>query len=175
MEEGKKAGQHGVTPYKSSLARLEDAIADLESRTWQTLQEEIEKAVAFEEDAARLTAEEGALLKSYMRRDVGDLVSFMKDTGKGLREWLRFDLDVLEDGLKRSLLAIADHTLTDWQQLEHQLRHEEGSYVAGEVALPGMLQCVQCGKMVCLVDVAEVQACHRCDCAFFRRVTSRRT
>jgi hypothetical protein len=166
---------NSVKSYVSSLARLEDAVAEVEIRSWHALQQEVDKAVTFEQEAARLTAEEAALLKTYIKRDVKSLLAFVKESGKGLKEWLSIDMGALELGLRRSLLAIADHTLVERQQLDHQLHHDEGTYVAGETVMPGMLQCAECSKMVCLVEVAQLAPCHGCDCIYFRRITSRDT
>lgn len=175
MQDKPKADQTKASAYVAALQRLEGVLADAEAKSWQTLQGEVEKAVHFEQEAERLTAEEASLLKAYVKRDLASLLHFIRETGQGVKEWLRFDLDVLETGLKRSLLAIADKTQVGQQQLEHQLHHQEGAYVAGEVALPGMLRCTECGKMVCLVDVARVDPCHRCEGLYFRRITGRDT
>lgn len=159
--------------YRDSLERVEHALAEVEVRSWQALQEEVDRAVAFEQDAERLTAEQASLLSTYIQRDIRGFMEFLRDTGRGLREWLRFDLELLEEGVRRSMLQIADRTRLEQLQLEHQLQHEEGTYVAGEVTFPGLLQCTDCGKMMCLVEAATIEPCHRCDNVYFRRITGR--
>lgn len=159
--------------YTESLHRVESALADAELKSWEQVQAEIDKAVAFEKGAERLTRDEVALLSEWLRRDLSALMGFVQTTGQGLKDWLRFDLDLLEDRLRRSLLSIADQTQVDGFRLGHQLDHEEGSYVQGELALPGLLQCTDCGHLICLVGASQLESCHHCGNGYFRRVTRR--
>ncbi len=162
-----------VPSYSSAFQRLEQALVAAEDRSWQQIQEEIDQAVKFEQDAARLTKEEASLLAEWLRRDISELLGYMQESGHGLRDWLRFDLDLLEARLRESLLSIADPTRVEQVRLDKQLAHGEGVYVQGEVALPGVLRCTQCDKMICLVETAYLDACHHCGGDFFQRVTRR--
>ena len=162
-----------LSAYSNMLAKVEKSLAEVETKTWESLKEEIDKAVEFEQGLADLTREEVSLIKTYLKRDLKELTHFVAESGDGLREWLRFDIDLIESKLRDLLLSVADKTTVDQEQLALRLNHQPGTYVAGEIAFPGMLKCTQCGKMVCLVDTGHVEACHACDGIGFQRVTSR--
>ncbi len=173
MSEKTKLSDNAVEAHGKVLDRLEKSLAEAEATTWEKLKEEIEKAVEFEQGVARLTREEWDLIKAYLKRDLKALSGFMAETGSGLREWLRMDMDLLEQKLRRTLLSIADKTKVEQDNLDHRLNHDPGTYIAGEIAIPGMLQCTQCDKMVCLVETTHLEPCHRCDGIYFHRVTAR--
>lgn len=173
MAEDKNVSGQTVDSYGKVITRLEKSIAKAENQSWETLKDEVDKAVEFEQGVANLTKEEASLLSAYVKRDVSQLLHFVSETGKGLREWLRFDLDLLESKLRKTLLSIADKTTVDLDQLERRLHHDVGTYVAGEVACPGVLRCNDCGKMVCLVETTHIDSCHKCEGIYFQRVTSR--
>ncbi|ABC32025.1 predicted metalloendopeptidase [Hahella chejuensis KCTC 2396] len=173
MKQEDKAPEHVVQAYNNILQRVEKSLADVEVKTWETIKQEIDQAVEFEQGLAKLTKEEWNLLEAYVKRDMKELYHFVAETGKGLREWLKLDLDLIEQRIGDALLSIADKTLVDLEKLDYQLHHDPGTYVAGEVACPGVLRCDQCGKMVCLVETSHIDACHRCQGIYFQRLTSR--
>ncbi|WP_020409695.1 zinc ribbon-containing protein [Hahella ganghwensis] len=173
MSEKTKLSKNAVEAHGKVLDRLEKSLADAEVSTWEGLKDEIENAVEFEQGVARLTREEWDLIKAYIKRDLEGLSRFVAETGSGLKEWLRMDMDLLEQKLRRTLLSIADKTRVEQANLDHRLNHDPGTYMAGEIAIPGMLQCIQCDKMVCLVETTHIEPCHRCDGIYFHRVTSR--
>jgi hypothetical protein len=171
----KKAKQQdaAVKVYANLLTRVEKSLAEAEFKTWESVKEEIEKAVEFEQELAEFTREEVSLIKTYLQRDLKELIRFIAETGHGLREWLQFDVELIESKLRSTLLSIADKTAVEQENLELLLNHQPGTYVAGEIACPGMLRCTQCGKMICLVETAHVEPCHSCESVCFLRVTSR--
>ncbi len=173
MSSNNPENQESLYAYTELLRKVEDSLVDAESRSWDTLKDEVEKAIEFEQGVEALTKEEWSLIKTYLLRDLKELSSFVAETGKGVREWLRFDLDLLETKMRDALLSIADKTSVEQENLDNLLNHEPGTYAAGEIACPGVLRCSQCGKMICLVETAHIAPCHRCEGRFFQRVTSR--
>ena len=159
--------------YNRVLTRVEKGLDTLEERTWSAVQKVIKEAVEFELDLSEFTKEEVSLLNAYVARDLKSLYHYMQETGQGVKEWLKMDVELIEDRILDRLFAIADKTRVEQVVLEQKLAHHPGDYIAGEVATAGMLQCVNCGAMVCLVDTAEIEPCHDCDALYFHRVTSR--
>ena len=172
-DDTEKLSDKALDAHGKVLDRVEKSLAEAEVSTWETVKEEIEKAVEFEQGVARLTREEWSLIKAYLKRDLEGLTRFMAETGSGLKEWLKMDIDMLEHKVRQTLLSIADKTTVEQESLEHRLNHDPGVYMAGEIAIPGMLQCTQCEKMVCLVETTHIEPCHRCEGIYFQRVTSR--
>ncbi|MDX5299603.1 MAG: zinc ribbon-containing protein [Gammaproteobacteria bacterium] len=172
-DETRKLGPAAEQAYDRMLTRVERALAEAELATWDTLRQEIDAAVEFEQALEELTREELDLLGAYLKRDLGHLVSFVRHTGDGLAAWLHLDLDAIEQQLLDKLLSIADKTQVDQLLLDQKLHHVRGQYISGEVALAGMLRCLQCGHMVCLTETTRLQDCHICGSVYFERITSR--
>lgn len=162
-----------VRTYDRMLARVEERLADAEDQTWESLKQEINDAVAFEEGVERLTREELSLLGAYLRRDLGQMVQYVNETGGGVSDWLRLDLALVERRLLDMLLSIADKTRVQSVELDQRLTHDPGQYMSGEIATAGVLRCLQCGHTICLTETTYLDPCHRCDSHYFERVTGR--
>lgn len=165
--------QQATKAYNRVLERVDNALAALEERTWETVKDEIDKAVEFEEGLGELTQDELELLKAYVRRDLQEMRHYLQETGDGVAGWLGIDLSVMEAKARDLLLSIADKTQVELVELEQRLQHDSGSYMAGEIACAGMLQCLNCGHMVCLVETTEIEPCHHCGQSYFKRITGR--
>jgi len=155
------------------LARVEGRLADAEHRTWERLQQEIDDAVEFEQDVAELTNEEIHLLRAYLRRDLSHLLGFISSTGEGVREWLMRDLEWFEDRVLHLLFSIADPTRLDTLELQQKLADSDSEhYFTGELAMAGVLRCLNCGNLVTLSGTSRLEPCHQCDSHYFERVTT---
>lgn len=159
--------------YSRVVDRVEKAIAATEEKTWKLIKKEIDSAIEFEHDLAELSREEIDLLSAYVKRDLEAMYRFMAETGEGVAEWIKLDINLVEQTILNSLLSIADKTSVDMLELDHKLKHDHQSYISGEMASPGMLNCNKCGYMMCLTEVTQVQSCHGCGNHYFKRVTSR--
>lgn len=159
--------------YDRMLSRVEARLADAEYRTWERLQQEIEEAVEFEQDVAELTNEEIHLLREYLRRDLSHLLGFISRTGEGVREWLTRDLEWFEDRVLDLLFSIADPTRLDTLELQQKLADSDSDhYFAGELAMAGVLRCLNCGNTVTLSGTSRVEPCEQCGSHYFERVTA---
>jgi hypothetical protein len=158
--------------YGRVVDRVEKAIADLEEKTWAVIRAEIDNAIEFEHDLAELSREEIDLLSAYVKRDLEGMYRFIAETGEGVAQWLKLDLDLVEETILKSLLSIADKTSVELLELDHKLKHDHHAYISGEMASPGMLRCNSCGYMMCLTEVTPIETCHRCSNHYFKRVTS---
>lgn len=159
--------------YNRMLERVESRLAEAEERTWEQLQQEIEEAVEFEQEVAELTRDELNLLAAYLRRDLSHLLGFVSSTGDGVAEWLRTDLEWIEDWLVERLLSIADPTRLDTLELQQKLQNTDADhYFAGELAMAGVLRCLNCGHMRTLAETTRLEPCERCESHYFERVTA---
>ncbi|PID43183.1 MAG: metalloendopeptidase [Gammaproteobacteria bacterium] len=168
-----KLPQKAVDAYDRIVHRVEEAVANIEDRTWEAVKEEIDRAVEFEQGVAELTREEMDLLGAYVKRDLEGMLKFVSETGHDLSEWFKVDVALVEKKIFNSLLSIADKTRVEQVELEHKTHRDFGVYVNGEVASPGMLQCSECSYMVCLTRTAMIEPCHECGNHYFRRITAR--
>jgi rubrerythrin len=158
--------------YNRMLERVESRLAQMDQKTWDALRDSVDEAVEVEAEIQELTQEELDLLAAYVRRDVAHLMHFVGETGGGVGEWLRLDLALIEHQLRDLLFSIADKTQLETLELDHKLHHEQGQYVAGEVAMAGMLKCAACGHMLCLTQTSHIDPCPACSSHYFERVTA---
>jgi hypothetical protein len=160
--------------YDRMLERVQARLNDLEETTRDTLEEEIERAVDFEQELEEMTRDEARLLGEYLQRDLEHLLHFVEETGEGLREWLQLDVSLLEHQLANMLFSVADKTRLDTLELTQKLENQEPSqYISGEVATAGMFKCLSCGHMRCLTATSHLEPCDACDSHYYERVTSR--
>jgi len=117
-----------------------------------------------------LSPDEAAQIARYIRRDVHDAASGMREQRSEFREWLRFDIELVEERLGEIFARMADHT-----QLELDRWAEEANvqgWEAGEVTSLGTLQCVDCGQEIHFHKTTHIPHCPKCGGKMFRRPRS---
>lgn len=156
--------------YQRILHRIKESVEEAEEKTVEAVKREIDQAIELEEAAEEMTREELDLLGAYLKRDIASLSRFVATTGKGVAEWLKFDLQLLEDKLARLLLSVADQTALEQRELERELE-KEGSdvYVAGEMVVAGTFACLNCGDIYVATEPMQLTACVECGGDSFRR------
>jgi hypothetical protein len=160
--------------YNRMLERVESRLREVEHSSVDELRREIDDAVEFELEFEEMTRDEISLLAAYLRRDLEHLVNFVEESGEGVGEWLRLDLSLIERQLSDLLFSIADKTQLDNLELDQKLHNEDvGHYIAGEVAIAGVLRCSECGHMRCLTKTSVIEPCDACNSHYFERVTAR--
>lgn len=155
--------------YDRILDNLIQKLDDTGIKTWEFIEQQIEEAVAIEQAAEDLTADEASLLAAYLRRDLRSLGHTLHEVGATLAQWLRFDLDVLERAVSERLLAVADRSRIDYELLREQLDHGEAQYLSGEVTVAGTLRCMECGTEQQLETSAIIRPCSGCAGLVFER------
>ena len=161
----------GISAYDRVVARLHRNLSDAEASSWEYLQEKIEEAVEMELTAEEMTRDEMDLLTAYIKRDLKKLGFYAYGTGEGIAAWLHFDLNVLEDRMKRMLVSLADKTRIQQEELRERLDHGEEEYIAGELAGAGTLQCLNCESTQVLTKTAQIGPCEECQGRYFRRIS----
>ncbi|SFR52228.1 Zinc-ribbon containing domain-containing protein [Marinobacter daqiaonensis] len=170
----KQLSNQALKAYDRMLERVEARLAKAEKQTLDTLRHEIDDAVEVETELRRLTRDEASLLAAYLRRDLEHLVTFVEGTGEGLREWLQFDLSLMENKLEELLFSIADKTRVETLELNQKIDNQDAThYMAGEVATAGMFRCLNCNHMKCLTATSQLEPCEACEAHYFERVTGK--
>lgn len=155
--------------YNRVLDRLKLTLENAELNSWDYLQEKIEEAVEIELTAEEMTRDEIDLMSAYLKRDLKQLGFYAHETGEGIAAWLNFDLNILEQKLAQSLVALADQTRVDQERLREQLANGEDEYIAGEVATAGTFECLECDSVYQQGETHFVRECKACGCALFKR------
>jgi len=156
--------------YDNMMARVKTAFEEAEENTLPVLRKYIRKARDTTVDLEELTRDEAEKVSMYLQRDIEDAGKHLAETGHELGDWLRFDVDLIEDRLLDILYRVADHTKLEIQQFEHDI--EEGpAWNTGEITGPGTLVCETCGALMRFHATGEIPACPDCGHTVFHRQT----
>ncbi len=123
-----------------------------------------EKAI----EIGELTREEAELIGDYLVRDVEDAGTYLADTGGELKDWLRFDLQLIEERLLEAFAAAADQTKLELLLLAERAR-QASLYHTGEITGIGTLQCLNCGKQLHFHATSHIPPCPKCHGSVFER------
>ena len=115
----------------------------------------------------KLSADEVVLLEEYVKRDLSDAAQYMSKTGKELKDWLGFDLALIERGFWEKFSSAADKTTTELLQIKQQA--EDAEYHTGEVIGLGTLVCDKCGQEMHFYKPGHIPPCPKCHDIHFHR------
>jgi len=162
-----RAYWHMMERMKSRLEELERA----EKAAFPQLNASIEHAAEKAVEMGELTREEAQLIGGYLKRDLEDAGHYLTTTGRDLRAWLRFDLELLEDRLLDFFQRGVDQSRLELLEFETPPMREQERYHTGEITGSGTLQCEQCGECVAFYAPAAIGPCCACGGTRFLRVT----
>ncbi|MEE8428156.1 MAG: zinc ribbon-containing protein [Gammaproteobacteria bacterium] len=158
-----------VQAYNRMMERVQKAIDKTEKSFIPPLQRNIEMARNRAVELGELTREEAAKIGSYLQRDLEDAGHYLAKSGREFRDWLRIDLEAIEDRALDMLTQVADKTKLEWLELEKDLR-EGPPYQSGEITGPGTLICEGCGEPLHFHTTEPIPPCRHCHGTVFRRV-----
>ncbi|HZV98666.1 MAG TPA: zinc ribbon-containing protein [Methylophilaceae bacterium] len=116
---------------------------------------------------SRLSRDEAFLLKEYIKRDLRDAAEYMQTTRRELKDWLGFDLELLEREFWQNFSEAADKTSIELMQLKEEA--EFSTYLTGEVTGAGTLVCDHCGERVNFDVPGRIPPCPECHNTHFHR------
>lgn len=171
QEEQHSAQDKLTRAYDRMMERVRTTVGEVEKSAIPTLQHSIEAAKEKAVELGELTREEAERIAMYLRRDLHDAAEYLANTGRDLRDWLRFDLDLIEDRLRDLFSQAVDQTRVELAQLQHQtpLTRE---YHPGEITGIGTLLCVNCGKPIHFHTTSRIPPCPRCHGSVFVRASA---
>ena len=115
----------------------------------------------------KLRADEVAKLEAYVKRDLIDAARYKDKTGKELKDWLGFDVTLMQHEFWALFSAAADQTTTALNQLKQQAEYAE--YHTGELTGLGTLICDQCGEKLHFHKPGHIPPCPKCIGTHFHR------
>lgn len=110
-----------------------------------------------------LTHEEAEQVERFLRRDAEEAGAWLaqsSDDDPHLGDWLRMDLQMLETWLWDAFSSLADRTKLELQGFT--TTGEPSIYHTGEVAGPGTLQCISCGREITFTRPDPIPVCPGC-------------
>jgi hypothetical protein len=157
-----------VQAYNRMMERVRQTLHDTESRAVPAIRHSIDKAretaVALEE----LSHDEAEKIAYYLKRDLQDAGKHLEESSQELADWLRFDIDRIEDRLLELFSQVADRTRVEWAELQREL-DKDPPYHSGEVTGPGTLYCTACNNPLQFHHTARIPPCPKCRNGDFRR------
>jgi hypothetical protein len=157
--------------YTRMLERTRGALERASASALPRLQHWIEEAKDRAVTLGELTREEAERIGEYLRRDVVDAATYLSTTGRELKDWMRFDLELIEDRLLDLFAATVDQTRLELDRLA-EAAHQPETLRAGEVMGFGTLRCLGCGLEIEFTEPTGIAPCPRCGEGRFSRVST---
>jgi hypothetical protein len=120
-------------------------------------------------ELGELSREEAEQVSDYVLRDLHDAADFINESGSELRDWLRFDVQVVEKSLADAFAQMVDHTKMELDQLE-QRANAVGEWHTGEIVGIGTLECKGCGEHLHFHKTGHIPPCPKCRGTKYRRI-----
>ena len=155
--------------YNQMMIRVSEAL----SKATDAAEPALRQAVAAAEEKAielgELSREEAIKIGEYMRRDLQDAGKYLaSDEAQELKDWLRFDITLIETKLMEMFLSVADQAKLDMLDFEEQLA-EATEYRTGEITGPGTLNCMDCGELLHFHKAGHIPPCPKCHGTYYVR------
>ncbi len=157
-----------VDAYEQMLKQTHETIERAQQESVPKFREMLESARDNMVELGELTREEADKVSEYIKRDIEDAANYIAETGQDMRDWWRFDLQLIEQRMMDMFTRVADQTslqLAQWAETARQMN----LYQAGEVTGPGTLICDSCSADTHFVKAGRIPPCSDCGGTRFRR------
>lgn len=158
-----------VDAYDAMLERVHLAAETAEKRTIPWLRDALEDAREKAVELNELTREEADKVSQYIERDLHEAADFVAETGQELKDWLRYDMALIQDQMLNMFSNMVDHTSEALKNFADQA-HQASIYRTGEVASPGVLKCSECGEELHFKKTGRIPPCPKCHATQFQRI-----
>ncbi|HEW98721.1 MAG: hypothetical protein DRR16_33525 [Candidatus Parabeggiatoa sp. nov. 3] len=165
MSNDKDAQKKLIPAYQKMMTRVEKK---QKGSTTKTLPQHIEAAVEKAVELEELTREEAERLGDYLRRDLHDAAEFIITTEQALADWIRFDLEIIEERLLEMFSLMVDQTRQELDNLAESAR-QATEWHSGEMTALGTLYCEQCNKAIHFHQPDYIPVCPNCGATRFKR------
>jgi len=157
-----------ILAYDRMLERLKAFIDEAETEFGPKIQYAINSAKESASELGELTVEEADKIANYVKKDIHDAAEYLASEGVELKDWLRFDVELVEDRIIDIMNVVANSTKMELQQLAERAA-TENLWNCGEVAGPGTLTCVNCDHSQVFYATHEIMECTQCGETLFQR------
>lgn len=147
-----------IKAYERMLERLDEATSGPGALR---LREALERVKQRSVELGELTREEADRIGEYLRRDIEDAANYAAASDEDLGTWLYMDMQLIENWIWDRFSSVADRTRLELLQFQ-QLSERPEEYHTGEVAGPGTLTCVNCGKKLQFEKPGRIPPCPNC-------------
>jgi vacuolar-type H+-ATPase subunit H len=157
-----------VGAYENMLERVDELLDKAEETAVPTLKKALEQAREKAIELDELTREEAEKIASYVERDMKDAADFLAENADGFKDWMRFDIQLIEERLLEMFASVADKTRLELAQLADRA-WDASFYHTGEITGPGTLICSECGKALHFHKAGHIPPCPGCRGTRYKR------
>lgn len=154
--------------YNRMMERVKANIDQAGDKAVPSLHRNIEQAREKAVELGELSREEADKVAMYLQRDLQDAARYINETGTDLRDWLKIDLELIEDRMLDAMFGVADQTRLQMLQFQEELA-EHSLWHTGEVTGPGALRCTGCGEEIHFHHTGRIPPCPACHGTDFQR------
>ncbi len=158
-----------VAAFEHMVEEVGEAIHDAEEALAPTVDEMVHNAQQIARELYALSQEEAESLGAALKRDLHKANQTMNQQGKELKDWLSFDLTLVEDRFIDLVARAADKAWLDFRAFENE-DHQASTYSSGEVSTAGTFSCRQCDNSIRLTETGQIPTCPVCGHGEFFRV-----
>ena len=154
-----------IKAYDDLMGHLYEAMDD----TLHTVAEALDIAKEKTFGLGVHTQDEINKVADYVMRDVEHAaLSSANRNQDSLSEWLKFDIDLIENFALSAFWDIADKTRVKLAALEMDAKQYH-PYQSGDIAGPGTFVCDACGKQISFKSTSLIPDCPACQAKKFSR------
>ena len=158
-----------VAAFDHMVESVSEAVHNAEEALAPTIDEMVHNAQLLARDLFALTQEEAESLGATLKRDLHKANKTLNQQRKELKDWLSFDLTLVEDRFIDLIARAADKTWLDFHEFEYE-DHQASLYRSGEVCNAGRFNCKHCDNSISLSQTGHIPRCPVCDRDEFYRV-----
>ena len=158
---------HLVDGYNKMMERIKVTIDNATEESAPTLQNAMDKAIKQASSDKELTKNEAENIANTIKNDLNDAAEHLMETNSDFTEWLKMDLDDLEQRILDLFLSVADHTRMEIKQFIGQV--DDATYHATDIACRGDYQCNHCCNVIHNEQVGPLISCPVCKQSEFQR------
>jgi hypothetical protein len=155
------------------VAAYSDFMKHLHETMEETLHSFAEALEISKEKTAKtsdLSSDELDKVSGFVKRDVEHAAQRLstEEDKDSLSEWLKFDIELIENFALDAFLSVADKTRLELAKLEQEA--EAHTYHSGDITVPGTFVCDDCGKEIAFKTASEIPECPQCHGKTFIRI-----
>lgn len=160
-----------VAAFDHMVENVSEAVHNAEEVLAPTIDEMVHNAQVLARELFALTQEEAEGLGDTLKRDLHKANKTLNQQGKELKDWLSFDLALVEDRFIDLVARAADKAWLEFREFEYE-DHQASLYRSGEICSAGTFSCCNCDKTINLPGTGQIPRCPSCDHDNFYRVVS---
>ncbi len=157
--------------YNNLMKQLHDTMDGTLHTVAEALEIAKEKVSELGGKAQNFSQEELDKVGHYVMRDIEHAASTKQPVqdNDSLAEWLKFDIELLENFALDAFMELADKTRIELARLDYEAKQYH-PYKSGEITGPGTFVCDYCGKRIAFKSTSMIPDCPECGRQKFTRI-----